>query len=74
MISNPQTRQDAARSERAISSLSERMGVAPSQVRNLFVDEFARLDRDATVREYLHVLTASHVQAKLRQAATRTKR
>jgi hypothetical protein len=72
MISNPQTREDAARSERAISSLSERMGVAPSRVRRLFVDEFARLDRDATVRQYLHVLTASHVQATLRHPVTRT--
>lgn len=72
MISTPQTRKDAARSERAISSLSERMGVAPSRVRSLFVDEFARLDRDATVREYLHVLAASHVEALLRKTAART--
>jgi hypothetical protein len=72
MSSTPQTTKDAARSERAISSLSERMGVAPSQVRSLFVDEFARLDRDATVREYLHVLTASNVQTMLHRMATST--
>jgi hypothetical protein len=72
MISTLQTIKDAARSERAILSLSERMGVTPSRVRSLFVDEFARLDRDATVREYLHVLTASHVQAMLRHAVART--
>jgi hypothetical protein len=71
MCSTPLTAKDAARSERAISSLSERMGVAPSRVRGLFAAEFARLDRDATVREYLHVLAASHVQALLRHAVTR---
>ncbi len=70
MSATPQTRKDAARSERAISSLSERMGVPRSRVRGLFVEEFARLDRDATVREYLHVLAASHVQAMLRDAVT----
>jgi hypothetical protein len=72
MVSTSQIAKDAARSERAILSLSERMGVAPNRVRSLFADEFARLDRDATVREYLHVLTASHVQAILRHAVART--
>ena len=47
------------------------MGVAPSRVRSLFVHEFARLDRDATVREYLHVLATSRVRALLRSKATR---
>jgi hypothetical protein len=67
-----QTAKDAARSERAIWSLSERVGVAPTRVRSLFADEFARLDRGAKVREYLHVLTASNVHSMLRRAASRT--
>jgi hypothetical protein len=72
MISTPQTSKEAARSERAILSLSKRMGVAPSRVRSLFVHEFARLDRDATVRQYLHVLATSRVQALLRTATARS--
>lgn len=69
MRSSLQTAKDAARSERAISSLSERVGVAPSRVRRIFADECARLDRGAKVREYLHVLAASNVRAMLCRAA-----
>jgi hypothetical protein len=72
MHSSPQTAKDAARSERAIASLSERAGMAPSRVRSLFAAEFARLHRDAKVRKYLHVLATSNVQAMLRRAATLT--
>lgn len=70
MSSSTQTPEDAARSERAIRSLSERAGVSRDRVRGLFTDEFARLHRDAKVRKYLHVLTASNVQAMLLRPIT----
>jgi len=70
MSPSAQTPQDAARSERAIRSLSERAGVSRDTVRGLFTDEFSRLHRDAKVRRYLHVLTASNVHAMLLRSTT----
>jgi hypothetical protein len=56
---------EAERHERAITSLSAHTGASLTQVRALFVNEFARLALRATVRSYLAVLTASNVRAML---------
>jgi hypothetical protein len=58
---------DAARHERAMSSLCERTGAPPADVRRLFAQEFSRLELGAKVRSYLAVLTASNVRAMLRR-------
>src|ERR1700756_2123566 len=62
---------DAARSERAIRSLSDASGASPEEVRDLFTVEFSRLARVAKVRKYLHVLTAANVRAMLSRARVR---
>jgi Protein of unknown function (DUF3562) len=71
----PDDDNDVARRERAIQSLTEDADASPEKVRGLFAREFARLERGAKVRKYLHVLTASRVRAQLRRtdAARRTK-
>ena len=58
---------EAVRHERAMSSLSDRTGAPLAEVRNLFAQEFARLELGAKVRSYLAVLTASNVHAMLRR-------
>ena len=59
--------QEAARHERAMSSLCDRTGAPPTEVRRLFAQEFSRLELGAKVRSYLPVLTASNVRAMLRR-------
>ena len=56
---------EAARHERAITSLSARTGTSPAEVRTLFTRELARLELRARVRTYLSVLTTSKVRAML---------
>lgn len=58
---------EAARHERAISSLRDRTGTPLVEVRRLFTQEFSRLELGAKVRSYLSVLTASNVHAMLRR-------
>jgi len=58
---------EGVRHERAVSSVSERTGPPPGEVRRLFAQEFSRLELDAKVRSYLAVLTASNVRAMLRR-------
>ena len=60
---------DAARSERAIRSLTDASGASPEEVRDLFTVEFGRLERAAKVRAYLHVLTTAKVRTMLPRAA-----
>jgi len=62
---------DAARSERAIRSLTEASGASPEEVRDLFTVEFRRLERVAKIRKYLHVLTAANVRAMLSRRQVR---
>ncbi len=64
-----ETGQEAARHERAMSSLCDRTGAAPAEVRRLFTQEFSRLELGAKVRSYLAVLTTSNVHALLRRKA-----
>ncbi len=64
--------QEAARHERAVSSLCERSRAAPAEVRRLFTQELSRLGPGAKVRSYLAVLTASNVRAILRRNVNRT--
>jgi len=62
---------EAARNERALSSLCDRSGVPLAEVRSLFAQEFSRLAFGAKIRSYLSVLTASNVRAMLRRQARR---
>jgi hypothetical protein len=57
--------------DREIRSLSDRAGAAETEVRTLFVSEFARLKMGATVGAYLTVLTTSNVRGMLRRKAAR---
>jgi Protein of unknown function (DUF3562) len=58
---------EAVRQERAVTSLCDRTGAPPAEVRSLFTQEFARLELNARVRSYLAVLTESNVRAMLRR-------
>jgi len=60
---------EAVRYERAMSSLCDRSGAPPAEVRSLFAQEFSRLELGAKVRSYLAVLAASNVRAMLRRKA-----
>ncbi len=53
--------------ERAISSVRDRTGASLAEVRNLFAQEFSRLQLGAKVRSYLSVLTAANVRGMLRR-------
>lgn len=59
--------QEAARHERAMSSLCDRTGAPLAEVQRLFAQEFSRLELGARIRSYLAVLTASNVRAMLRR-------
>jgi len=59
--------QEAARHERAMSSLCKRSGAPLAEVQRLFAQEFSRLELGATVRSFLAVRTASNVRAMLRR-------
>jgi hypothetical protein len=56
--------------DREIRSLSDHAGATETEVRPLFVAEFARLKMGATVGAYLTVLTTSNVRSMLRRKAT----
>ena len=56
---------EAARHERAISTLRDRTGAPLVEVRRLFAQEFSRLELGAKVRSYLPVLAARNVRAML---------
>jgi hypothetical protein len=58
---------EAARHERAISSLHVRTGAPLVEVRRLFAQEFSRLELGAKVRSYLSVLTVRNVRGMLRR-------
>ena len=60
---------ETARRERTIRSLTEGAGASVEHVRRLFVGEFARLGEGAKVRKFLHVLTTSKVRQMLRPAS-----
>jgi hypothetical protein len=53
--------------DREIQLLSDRSGAPPTEVRALFVAEFARLKIGAKVGSYLAVLTQSNVRGMLRR-------
>ena len=59
--------QEAARHERAMSSLCRRTGAPLAEVQRLFAQEFSRLELGATIRSYLAVRAASNVRAILRR-------
>ena len=60
-------RASAVAHDREILSLSDRSGEPPTEVRALFVAEFARLKIGAKVGSYLAVLTQSNVRGMLRR-------
>lgn len=53
--------------ERAIQSLRAGTSASLEEVRGLFAVEFARLERGAKVRNYLHLLTMANVRAILQR-------
>ncbi len=69
MMSVPTHSSETARHERAISSIAKTENTSLEEIRGLFVEEFARLEKGATVRKYLHTLAAANVRAKVREAA-----
>jgi len=60
---------EAARLERAISAIAETGNSSLEKIRGLFAEEFARLEKGAKVRTYLHALTVANVRAQVREAA-----
>ncbi|HXS20046.1 MAG TPA: hypothetical protein VN735_02390 [Steroidobacteraceae bacterium] len=60
---------DAAKSERAITALTDASGAPPEEVRDLFAVEFSRLERVAKIRTYLHVLATANVRTVLLRTA-----
>jgi len=62
-------KEESARRERTITSLTDGAGESVEHVRRLFVAEFARLGEGARVRKFLHVLTTSKVRQMLRSAS-----
>jgi hypothetical protein len=60
---------DAARSERAIRSLVDGSSASLQQVSDLFAAEFSRLQQNAKVRKYLHVLATANVRGMLSRIA-----
>ena len=69
MISVQTHSTQAARHERAISTLAETGNASLEKIRGLFAEEFARLEKGAKVRTYLHVLAVANVRARVREAA-----
>jgi hypothetical protein len=61
-------KEEAARRERTVRSLTDDTGAPVDHVRSLFVAELARLEQGAKVRKFLHVLTTSKVREMLRSA------
>jgi hypothetical protein len=62
-------KEETARRERTIRSLTDSAGASVEHIRRLFVAEFARLGEGAKVRKFLHVLTTSKVREMLRSAS-----
>jgi Protein of unknown function (DUF3562) len=58
------------RQEQAIATLIAATTVAPSEVRDLFLRELARLERDARIRTHLQALAMSRVRSMLRNTAS----
>lgn len=71
MISVPTHSIEAAGHERAIRAIAETSDASLEKVRGLYAEEFARLEKGAKVRKYLHALTGANVRAKVREAARR---
>jgi hypothetical protein len=69
MTASPDTRYDPAPHWRAIQSLCDRTGAAPTEVRDLFGSEFSRLGMGAKIGAYVAVLTESNVRARLLRKA-----
>ena len=62
---------DAAKSERAIRSLADGSSASLQHVSDLFTAEFSRLQQNAKVRKYLHVLATAKVRGILSRIAQR---
>lgn len=60
---------EAARHERAISTIAEAGNASLEKIRGLFAKEFARLEKGAKVRTYLHALAVANVRAQVREEA-----
>jgi len=56
--------------ERAISAIAQACNASLEKIRSLFAEEFARLEKGAKVRTYLHALAVANVRAHVREAAT----
>jgi hypothetical protein len=70
-MSSASVRDEPFGDERVIRSLSGRSGIAPTEIRTLFSQEFARLQLGAKVRSFLPALTAANVRALLRARSPR---
>jgi hypothetical protein len=64
-------KEETARRERTIRSLTDDAGASVEHVRRLFLAELARLGQGSKVRKFLHVLTTSKVREMLRSARNR---
>jgi hypothetical protein len=74
MSSSLEDNKEIEKRERAVGELAEGSGVALEEVRGLFNDELTRLEQDAKVHTYLHVLAIAGVRALLlRQRTERAK-
>jgi hypothetical protein len=69
MISVPTHSIEAARTERAIHTIAETGNASLEKIRGLFAEEFARLEKGAKVRTYLHALAVANVRAQVGEAA-----
>jgi hypothetical protein len=59
---------EAASRERVIAALVESTACTPEEVRQVFAQEYARLEATAKVRTHLQALVVSNVRAILRRA------
>jgi hypothetical protein len=72
MSLNPESQdREAARRERSIELLTRIAPASRDEVSGLLAIELARLERDAKVRKYLHVLATSSVRGMLLRRARR---
>lgn len=62
---------EAARRDRAISTIAKAGKASLEKIRGLYAEEFARLEKGAKVRTYLHTLAVANVRTKVREAARR---
>lgn len=69
MNSVPTHSTEAARHERAISAIAEGGNASLERIRGLYAEEFARLEKGAKVRTYLHALAVANVRAKVCEGA-----